>query len=446
MQEKIKEVTLVEKLNILFLESATNMPVIDIFIEGKYNSYKIQKLHNYFTSAYVWFSVVTKEINGLKEIESRDQFVNLINNVSIIKEGISKLSEIINHSFKSITSDKIIFKEKNERLFYSEWSFFWKKILKPDEFTKEVEEILSSDDEFFKYLRALVVHPFEVSHHPKAKDNKNNLFFLYLKEQSVQLLDFYKFENDGEQIIKITINKIKETEEEINDNYLYISTSLNKIKRYARNQHIKLLQIIKWLINFNKHIINELNHKYEWDNDNLTFLNQYINVMEEKFLDTHFFKIFRDKYLFFVSNKLISEENGFSIREYFNTCFSLLRKNIGKLEYYNYKKFHNLYELIDVTKNILDLKKYIPNLNISAYDVEKINLYLKGERKGLMPAYEPYDENVTNEEIFLSKINIFYKQIGHKFVSMNIEDPNLTFLEIRLLLDVALYKLSTSCE
>lgn len=79
---------------------------------------------------------------------------------------------------------------------------------------------------------------------------------------------------------------------------------------------------------------------------------------------------------------------------------------------------------------------------ISVDDISNVNIYLKGERHGDMPKYKPYDEDVTNKEIFLGVINDFYIKVAHKYISMNIEDLNLSFLEIRLLLDVSIYKLS----
>lgn len=159
--------------------------------------------------------------------------------------------------------------------------------------------------------------------------------------------------------------------------------------------------------------------------------------MQEKYLDTYFFEIFRDKYLFFLNEKLVNEINRPAINEYFDTSFKLLRKNIKKLEYYDFNKSYDLYEIIDVAKMHPNLDKYI-----SVYDFHKINLYLKGDRSGAMPKYRPYSDYVTNEEIFLGVINDFYEKSAYKYISMNIEDPNLTFLEIRLLLDVSVYKLS----
>lgn len=70
--------------------------------------------------------------------------------------------------------------------------------------------------------------------------------------------------------------------------------------------------------------------------------------MQEKYLDTHFFEIFREKYLFFLKGNLVNKINIPVIEEYFSSLFKLLRNNINKLEYYNYNKLYDLYEIIDI--------------------------------------------------------------------------------------------------
>lgn len=111
--------------------------------------------------------------------------------------------------------------------------------------TNDIDEILSSDDTFFEYLRALLMHPLNTSRHPKSKNGKDNeSFFKYLKEQSAPFIEFLNSKNN-DQLFEIKIMKLKSTDKEIKDQHLSIKVSFNALKRYARNKYTNLQQIIK---------------------------------------------------------------------------------------------------------------------------------------------------------------------------------------------------------
>lgn len=119
MKKINKNTYLPEKLNFLFINLILSSPLRDVIIKGTYKDCNFQKLYNLITSIHLLFDDITKEINNLTIINDRSQVVNLVNNISIINEGISTLIKDINNNFLLLNSSKIKLKEKNEQLFYN---------------------------------------------------------------------------------------------------------------------------------------------------------------------------------------------------------------------------------------------------------------------------------------------------------------------------------------
>lgn len=418
-----------------------SQPILNILTSKEISNKK--SINNYFVLFYSFnltIKNIVDEINSLKKIDKKSDLVNLINNIYNITDGIEKINNCISDFFKNyIEIPKIELEENNEEIFYYSIKCYFKDIIKSNnlEWDDSLDKEIKNDKICYEYLRALLIHPFDISKNRFIKKITKKYDFIEKQVTTKILLQnsfytaFKNLSNNEHNDIFIRTCLINKK----NDNNEYtLELSLDKIKKYAINEYNKISYLTILFKKIRQELINKLNREICLKKeDDLYFLKQIINEMDNKFLDNYYyFKELKNYYLAFKENKF-NNSNKELIEEYFSEVISVIKKNIKKLENYDYNEQCDLYDIVS------NLSRFPNEYN---YELEKIYSHLTGERNGLKlkKFYDPSDKSITDKEWALYQAENVYKNFSSKYVKMNIYDSNLSFQEIKLLITISIFK------
>lgn len=139
--------------------------------------------------------------------------------------------------------------------------------------------------------------------------------------------------------------------------------------------------------------------------------------------------------IFLMKIKLSIKKNSENIQKYFDYVISYLRNDIVNM-IENFDESYD-YEINEIEQKIsncyFQLNKEIDN--VFGYEIKKLN-YLNGERNGAMPKD---NEQCNNKEWGLYQAHVLYKELASKYITMDLYNCELSFIEIRLLIAVALF-------
>lgn len=401
--------------------------------------------YKFYREIYCFSRNIWSNIDKLNEIiysiEDDNQLIYLVSFIYSVNNGIRKIKikakEFLLDS-EEYSYNLINF--VNKEIFYKNWknSFLEGFGVKESEINNAIEKVLKNDNIFFNYLRTMIVHPFDIQNAVKFGWILNN------NEDLKYATEFFSEYTEGLRIqnFKLSNNKIlfnlttlKNHSENWSkkcscvqhdefckydeiDKLIYFD--LKDLIEYAKNQYETIQQIYIWLKWLEKEYYKKVNKIVKnWSKNNIEFLKQIVEIINKKYINTNFFNNLLEEYNAFI-NKELTYDNYKIVSEYFNDIFSKLRKIKRKFKSIDKEKLFN-----------------IENDIIELYSIEKYS-NIKVERlHGKRIEIDPYNKNIFDGLVEAKSI---FNDLAHKYTIMDIDNSNLNFFEIRLLIKVSLWR------
>ncbi len=321
-------------------------------------------------------------INFLNENQtfpkSENDFINFLVHVSIIRDGINKVFEVLGLKIKN---DNKIFEQ------------YYKRDL--PNINKEI-----NDDRFYEYFRSLAfAHPFVTNRSiPNVIDKTEIQYSPYV------LTNLGYFWKDKNSIgVEVYSNK---------RNSFSISFPFEKLKEYVKWKYEMILDIISEFEN----IINKKEkvwkqHKVKRNLPDIEILEDIKIILEERCMDSEGI----DELIKYLNCECTLDENYESVKKFKNAIKKIIPDICNALDNYEHDEIYN------IIRDILYPKPKAHQM--LHYQLEKIYCYL--------------NEDYGDAEWGLIQAEAFANEFAKKWVTIN--PRSMSFDEIKLLTSVACY-------
>lgn len=321
-------------------------------------------------------------INFLNENQtfpkSENDFINFLVHVSIIRDGINKVFEVLELKIKN---DNKIFEQ------------YYKRDL--PNINKEI-----NDDRFYEYFRSLAfAHPFVTNRSiPNVIDKTEIQYSPYV------LTNLGYFWKDKNSIgVEVYSNK---------RNSFSISFPFEKLKEYVKWKYEMILDIISEFEN----IINKKEkvwkqHKVKRNLPDIEILEDIKIILEERCMDSEGI----DELIKYLNCECTLDENYESVKKFKNAIKKIIPDICNALDNYEHDEIYN------IIRDILYPKPKAHQM--LHYQLEKIYCYL--------------NEDYGDAEWGLIQAEAFANEFAKKWVTIN--PRSMSFDEIKLLTNVACY-------
>lgn len=321
-------------------------------------------------------------INFLNENQtfpkSENEFINFLVHVSIIRDGINKVFEVLGLKIKN---DNKIFEK------------YYKRDL--PNINKEI-----NDDRFYEYFRSLAfAHPFVTNRSiPNVIDKTEIQYSPYV------LINLGYFWKDKNSIgVEVYSNK---------RNSFSISFPFEKLKEYVKWKYEMILDIISEFEN----IINKKEkvwkqHKVKRNLPDIEILEDIKIILEERCIDSEEI----DELIKYLNCECTLDKNYESVKKFKNAIKKIIPDICNALDNYEHDEIYN------IIRDILYPKPKAHQM--LHYQLEKIYCYL--------------NEDYGDAEWGLVQAEAFANEFAKKWVTIN--PRSMSFDEIKLLTSVACY-------
>lgn len=321
-------------------------------------------------------------INFLNENQtfpkSENEFINFLVHVSIIRDGINKVFEVLGLKIKN---DNKIFEQ------------YYKRDL--PNINKEI-----NDDRFYEYFRSLAfAHPFVTNRSiPNVIDKTEIQYSPYV------LINLGYFWKDKNSIgVEVYSNK---------RNSFSISFPFEKLKEYVKWKYEMILDIISEFEN----IINKKEkvwkqHKVKRKLPDIEILEDIKIILEERCMDSEEI----DELIKYLNCECTLDKNYESVKKFKNAIKKIIPDICNALDNYEHDEIYN------IIRDILYPKPKAHQM--LHYQLEKIYCYL--------------NEDYGDAEWGLLQAEAFANEFAKKWVTIN--PRSMSFDEIKLLTSVACY-------
>ncbi len=321
-------------------------------------------------------------INFLNENQtfpkSENEFINFLVHVSIIRDGINKVFEVLGLKIKN---DNKIFEQ------------YYKRDL--PNINKEI-----NDDRFYEYFRSLAfAHPFVTNRSiPNVIDKTEIQYSPYV------LINLGYFWKDKNSIgVEVYSNK---------RNSFSISFPFEKLKEYVKWKYEMILDIISEFEN----IINKKEkvwkqHKVKRNLPDIEILEDIKIILEERCMDSEEI----DELIKYLNCECTLDKNYESVKKFKNVIKKIIPDICNALDNYEHDEIYN------IIRDILYPKPKAHQM--LHYQLEKIYCYL--------------NEDYGDAEWGLVQAEAFANSFAKKWVTIN--PRSMSFDEIKLLTSVACY-------
>lgn len=321
-------------------------------------------------------------INFLNENQtfpkSENEFINFLVHVSIIRDGINKVFEVLGLKIKN---DNKIFEQ------------YYKRDL--PNINKEI-----NDDRFYEYFRSLAfAHPFVTNRSiPNVIDKTEIQYSPYV------LINLGYFWKDKNSIgVEVYSNK---------RNSFSISFPFEKLKEYVKWKYEMILDIISEFEN----IINKKEkvwkqHKVKRNLPDIDILEDIKIILEERCMDSEEI----DELIKYLNCECTLDKNYESVKKFKNAIKKIIPDICNALDNYEHDEIYN------IIRDILYPKPKAHQM--LHYQLEKIYCYL--------------NEDYGDAEWGLVQAEAFANEFAKKWVTIN--PRSMSFDEIKLLTSVACY-------
>lgn len=321
-------------------------------------------------------------INFLNENQtfpkSENEFINFLVHVSIIRDGINKVFEVLGLKIKN---DNKIFEK------------YYKRDL--PNINKEI-----NDDRFYEYFRSLAfAHPFVTNRSiPNVIDKTEIQYSPYV------LINLGYFWKDKNSIgVEVYSNK---------RNSFSISFPFEKLKEYVKWKYEMILDIISEFEN----IINKKEkvwkqHKVKRNLPDIEILEDIKIILEERCMDSEEI----DELIKYLNCECTLDKNYESVKKFKNAIKKIIPDICNALDNYEHDEIYN------IIRDILYPKPKAHQM--LHYQLEKIYCYL--------------NEDYGDAEWGLVQAEAFANEFAKKWVTIN--PRSMSFDEIKLLTSVACY-------
>lgn len=321
-------------------------------------------------------------INFLNENQtfpkSENEFINFLVHVSIIRDGINKVFEVLGLKIKN---DNKIFEQ------------YYKRDL--PNINKEI-----NDDRFYEYFRSLAfAHPFVTNRSiPNVIDKTEIQYSPYV------LINLGYFWKDKNSIgVEVYSNK---------RNSFSISFPFEKLKEYVKWKYERILDIIlefENIINKKEKVWKQ--HKVKRNLPDIEILEDIKIILEERCMDSEEI----DELIKYLNCECTLDKNYESVKKFKNAIKKIIPDICNALDNYEHDEIYN------IIRDILYPKPKAHQM--LHYQLEKIYCYL--------------NEDYGDAEWGLVQAEAFANEFAKKWVTIN--PRSMSFDEIKLLTSVACY-------
>ena len=321
-------------------------------------------------------------INFLNENQtfpkSENEFINFLVHVSIIRDGINKVFEVLGLKIKN---DNKIFEQ------------YYKRDL--PNINKEI-----NDDRFYEYFRSLAfAHPFVTNRSiPNVIDKTEIQYSPYV------LINLGYFWKDKKSIgVEVYSNK---------RNSFSISFPFEKLKEYVKWKYEMILDIIlefENIINKKEKVWKQ--HKVKRNLPDIEILEDIKIILEERCMDSEEI----DEVIKYLNCECTLDKNYESVKKFKNAIKKIIPDICNALDNYEHDEIYN------IIRDILYPKPKAHQM--LHYQLEKIYCYL--------------NEDYGDAEWGLVQAEAFANEFAKKWVTIN--PRSMSFDEIKLLTSVACY-------
>jgi hypothetical protein len=321
-------------------------------------------------------------INFLNENQtfpkSENEFINFLVHVSIIRDGINKVFEVLGLKIKN---DNKIFEQ------------YYKRDL--PNINKEI-----NDDRFYEYFRSLAfAHPFVTNRSiPNVIDKTEIQYSPYV------LINLGYFWKDKNSIgVEVYSNK---------RNSFSISFPFEKLKEYVKWKYEMILDIIlefENIINKKEKVWKQ--HKVKRNLPDIEILEDIKIILEERCMDSEEI----DELIKYLNCECTLDKNYESVKKFKNAIKKIIPDICNALDNYEHDEIYN------IIRDILYPKPKAHQM--LHYQLEKIYCYL--------------NEDYGDAEWGLVQAEAFANEFAKKWVTIN--PRSMSFDEIKLLTSVACY-------
>lgn len=426
---------------------------IQKYLVNSNNLYKYSALFNATCAFLDKTSQILKFFNEIQNINEKEYNFHLfVLYSSNIIDGIKNLESLI----KKIDG-KFKIKNINSSLFLKDIKEFFEEQVKIKE---NIDYKKLTDDIVFEFIRSISsVHPLETNKQFKKFDEHINKYIknivspsidvdedsMYRTLMSISKDDKLKNKSDKIDVKIYSYDYYDEnTKTNINNNLnkkiLHFYFDFKDLKKYISNWFLEMKNIQFWLSeHINKEFILYFKKKIKKleNRDKLEILDKLIKIFQNKIDYTSTdLQTFQKEYDFFKNKEILYKQNNINIKKYFDFKFELLKKKINEI--------NNVDDVIEwIDQIFIEEDKFIKNIidqdKNMMYCFEKHNDYLNIDidRNGYLPNYDNLKAN--DIEWGLAQTCNIYEKFANEYVYMEIYNTNLSFLEIKLLIKVALF-------